>query len=151
MTAQDIQPYALDERARELLRACDLPTSDLDTSASLRLYGCTDGAHVLGLVGLELYGEVALLRSLAVDPAARGQGHARALVRAAEQAAAEAGVRHLYLLTTTAAPFFAALGYANAERTNARGAIAATPQFSGLCPASSSFMMKTLSNPRAYS
>ncbi len=58
------------------------------------------------LVGLEIYGRDALLRSLVVSANARTQGLGSALVLHAEQYAAAHEVRALYLLTTTAESFF---------------------------------------------
>ena len=97
-----------------------------------------------GLVGLELFGDVALLRSLVVVPAARSSGMGTALVRYAENYARSQGVRTLYLLTTTAEGFFARLGYSHAARDAAPPAIRSTREFAGLCPASSAFMSKQL-------
>jgi amino-acid N-acetyltransferase len=62
-----------------------------------------------------------------------------------EEHARDAGVRNLYLLTTTAEGFFAGLGYRKVSRDQAPPGIAGTEQFSSLCPSSSSFMVKTLS------
>lgn len=144
MSGVVIRPHVLDAPAYGLLRACDLPTEDLHQAAGLVLYAAVQDGRLFGLVGLESHGDAALLRSLAVDHAARGQGLARRLVEAAEQAAAAAGVSTLYLLTTSAAAFFAARGYLEVARAEAPASIAATRQFSGLCPASSSFMCKRL-------
>jgi len=141
-----LAPYVLDDRARALLEACALPTSDLDEAAQLQLFALTRGSQLLGLVGLELHGKAALLRSLAVAPEVRGRGHARVLVQAAEHAATAAGVASVYLLTTTAAPFFAGLAYVETARADAPPSIAATRQFAGLCPASSNFMSKRLAS-----
>ena len=52
--------------------------------------------------GLELFGDVALLRSLVVSSETRSSGMGTALVRHAESYALSQGVRTLYLLTTTA-------------------------------------------------
>src|SRR3990172_8261693 len=49
-----------------------------------------DGERVIGSAGLEVYGDVALLRSVAVDEGVRGQGLGRRLVTAAP-----ANARHL--------------------------------------------------------
>jgi protein-tyrosine-phosphatase len=56
-------------------------------------------------------------------------------------------VRTLYLLTTTAEPFFAKHGYARAAREAAPAAIRATREFSGICPSSSAFMSRDLARP----
>ena len=97
-----------------------------------------------GLVGLELFGDVALLRSLVVSPDTRSSGMGTALVRYAENYALSQGVRTLFLLTTTAEGFFARLGYLNATRDAAPPAIRSTREFAGICPASSAFMSKQL-------
>jgi amino-acid N-acetyltransferase len=107
-------------------------------------FGCGEQELPQGVVGLEIYGNDALLRSLAVDPAARGRGCAGALVAQAEQYAQQRGVRRIYLLTTSAADFFARLGYKRLERDEAPGAIRTTSEFAALCPASSVFMVKEL-------
>ncbi|MNR54976.1 acetyltransferase [compost metagenome] len=87
---------------------------------------------------------MALLRSLAVAPEARGSGLGQALVRFAEREAAARHIGRLYLLTNTAAPFFAKLGYQATARETAPPAIRRSAQFSGLCPASASFLSKRL-------
>ena len=141
-----IQTIENDEQARQLLAACNLPTDDLqDAANNLRLFGCQVDGHLLGLVGLEMHGADALLRSLAVADAARGQGLGDELLAYAERQAASHGVHAIYLLTTTAEGFFAQRGYCLAERATAPLAIAATRQFCGLCPATAAFMCKHLS------
>lgn len=139
-----IRPIAPSAHLIQLLAACNLPVADLSSSDSLKLFGaCVDGALV-GAVGLELYPPVALLRSLAVAPEHRGSGLGKALLGYAEKEAAAQGIASLYLLTTSASRFFSTFGYAVAERDDAPPAIAATAQFSGLCPATSAFMVKRL-------
>lgn len=127
-----------------LLRSVDLPVDDLDGLDPAHCLRCGDFEDPQGVVGLELYRPHGLLRSLAVQPSARGRGCGLALVRAAELHAAEHGVRTLHLLTETAEDFFAALGYRVAERKIAPEAIRETRQFSGLCPDSAAFMSKSL-------
>jgi amino-acid N-acetyltransferase len=50
----------------------------------------------------------------------------------------------MYLLTTTAETFFERRGYRRVDRIQAPPAIKLTPEFAGLCPASSAFMIKRL-------
>ena len=128
---------------RELVSASDLPVSDLENPA-IEFLAIGDSADIRGVVGLETYGPVGLLRSLAVRPEHRGAGHGNALVNAIESRAAARGVRTMYLLTTTAAPFFARLGYQPANRDSAPDAIRQTREFSQLCPSTAAFMMKPL-------
>jgi amino-acid N-acetyltransferase len=127
-----------------LLEAEGLPASDL-TEAHLQhfFFTATDGTPS-ALVGLEIYGRDALLRSLVVSAAARTQGLGSALVLHAEQYAAAHEVRALYLLTTTAESFFEHRGYRRIDRAEAPSAIQSTREFAGLCPASSAFMIKRL-------
>jgi amino-acid N-acetyltransferase len=127
-----------------LLEAEGLPASDL-TEAHLQhfCFTGTDGTPS-ALVGLEIYGQDALLRSLVVSAAARTQGLGSALVLHAEQYAAAHEVRALYLLTTTAESFFEHRGYRRIDRAEAPSAIQSTREFASLCPASSAFMIKRL-------
>lgn len=131
------------EAVKMLLMQADLPTDDLDERLE-HFFGAGSGGRLDGVVGLELFAGVALLRSLAVAPEARGRGLGRALVDAAEQHARVNGVRHLFLLTETAEGFFNSLGYGAAERSTAPEEILGTQEFSKLCPASASFMAKEL-------
>lgn len=145
----DIQSVAPDSadlfaEIKQLLSTCDLPTADISPSESLLFFASRSDTRLVGVIGLEVYGPVALLRSLAVDPAHRTHGLGKSLVDYAEAHAASLGVKSLYLLTTTAVAFFSKLGYSPASRAEAPSSIKATSQFSGLCPASSVFMCKRL-------
>ena len=139
-----IEPIDRLAEIKQLLAACELPTTDISPSKSLLFFGCHSDAKLVGIVGLEVYGTAALLRSLAVDPSQRKQGLGKSLVDFAEAHAASLGVESLYLLTTTADAFFSGLGYSPASRAEAPSSIKSTSQFSGLCPASSAFMCKHL-------
>jgi amino-acid N-acetyltransferase len=127
-----------------LLEAEGLPASDL-TEAHLEhfFFTGTDGAPS-ALVGLEIFGDAALLRSLVVSAAARTQGLGSALVLHAEEYAAAHRVRSLYLLTTSAEAYFKQRGYRRIERSEAPPSIQATREFSSLCPSISALMIKPL-------
>jgi amino-acid N-acetyltransferase len=128
-----------------LLAAAGLPVADVDDSVLAGFLVAHDEAgRVLGAVGLETRGPDGLLRSLVVDPAARGRRLGDDLVAAAEEQARRHGVRTLYLLTTTAADYFPRLGYAVGDRGAAPPAIAATGEFAALCPASAVMLVKAL-------
>jgi amino-acid N-acetyltransferase len=128
-----------------LLEAEGLPASDL-TEAHLEhfFFTGTDGAPS-ALVGLEIYGDAALLRSLVVSAAARTQGLGAALVQHAEEHAVRQRVHSLYLLTTTAEAYFERRGYRRVDRWEAPPSIQSTREFSSLCPSSSAFMITRLS------
>jgi amino-acid N-acetyltransferase len=127
-----------------LLEAEGLPASDLtETHLEHFFFTGSDGAPS-ALVGLEIYGEAALLRSLVVSAAARTQGLGSALVLHAEEYAAARQVRALYLLTTTAEAYFEHRGYRRIDRSEAPPSIQSTREFASLCPSSSAFMIKRL-------
>ncbi len=67
--------------------------------------------RLLGCVGLEVYGEAALLRSVITSPELRGQGYGDVLVRKAFDEAQNRGVKRLYLFTMDKAAFFARHGF----------------------------------------
>lgn len=144
MTAYSIKPMPPAPALVELLTACKLPVADICASGPAQYFGAFENEELIGAVGLEAYGDVALVRSLAVKPTLRGNGLGGMLLAYVEQHAAAHRIRELYLLTTTAASFFSTKGYAVAERGQAPEAIRATAQFSGLCPSVASFMCKRL-------
>lgn len=138
------ETLGFDQQIAALLVASGLSVSDLAGHPALELRGIRIDGVLAGVVGIEIHGRLGLLRSLAVTAAHRQAGLGASLVSEAESVAAERGVETLYLLTTTASSFFAGLGYEELARSEAPAAIAATAQFSSLCPASSTFMYKTL-------
>lgn len=130
--------------AIRLLESAGLPASDItDEGMSAFLY--VGSAHAPdALVGLEIYGADALLRSLVVAPTLRVRGVGTQLVAKAESFARARGVSTLYLLTTTAEKFFRDRGYVDVPRSAAPARIRSTEEFAGLCPASSAFLSKVL-------
>lgn len=127
-----------------LLESADLPTVDLTDEHMKQFFYCGPPAEPTALVGVELCGSDALLRSLVVRPGHRSQGLAAALVRHVEHFARENGAAAMYLLTTTAGDFFRRCGYVEADRRTAPAGIRATREFAGICPASSAFLFKRL-------
>jgi amino-acid N-acetyltransferase len=127
-----------------LLQSQGLPVSDITDEHIEHFFFVGSDGSPTGLVGLELYGTDALLRSLVVGKNARGQGLGSVLTDHAEQYAASKNVRSMYLLTTTAEAFFKRLGYERIDRSQAPLPIKQTPEFATLCPASSAFMLKSL-------
>lgn len=128
-----------------LLTASDLPHDGLaehfDTAVVAR-----DGAAVVGSAALELYGEAALLRSVAVVESLRGQGLGRELTAAALELARARGVRRVYLLTTTAEGYFPSFGFTSIARAEVEPAVQASVEFTSACPASATVMALTLAS-----
>lgn len=130
------------ERAGAWLAEAGLPSEDL-TPAHMQDFLVAIAAGVpVGMVGLQQFGAVGLLRSLVVDTRRRRAGLGRQLVAALEAQAAGSGVRELWLLTIDAQGYFATLGYALRERSDAPAAIRATPEFASLCPGDAFLMSK---------
>lgn len=127
-----------------LLESVALPTADLTDDHMRDFFYVGPASEPVGIVGVQLYGANALLRSLVVSAEHRTQGLGHRLVEHAEQHARERGAAAVYLLTTTAESFFRSLGYAQTPRDSAPTAIRSTPEFTGLCPASSTFLLKRL-------
>ena len=127
-----------------LLTEAGLPSSDLAEAHLENFFGCGSTSAPDGIVGVELYESVALLRSLAVNASCRGRGCGTALVARAERFAQSKGAKEIYLLTTTAERFFERLGYARVQRETAPMAIQRTQEFSTLCSSSSTLMVKRL-------
>ena len=114
------------------LLAANLPVDDIgDPGRSF--FRVEDDGRVLGYGGFELYGEDALLRSIVVPAANRGQGHGRAITDAMLREIDNAGGRRVYLLTTSATVFFEHLGFRRIVRDAAPPAILATRQASTIC------------------
>jgi N-acetylglutamate synthase-like GNAT family acetyltransferase len=128
-----------------LLRDEGLPCENLGTDRQCRFFSfrSADGAAI-GFSGLELFGTDALLRSVVVVKTFRGRGCGRIIITKTLKRARELGVRHVYLLTTTAMTFFRQLGFSNVKREDAPETIAKSEEFSVLCPTSAMLMKSTL-------
>jgi amino-acid N-acetyltransferase len=133
---------------KQLLSESGLPIEDITGQHLLHFFGCGSGPELEGVIGLELFSEVALLRSLAVASSRRGTGLGSRLVAHSERHARDQGVQSLYLLTTSAEKFFLRRGYTRIPRDEAPTAIKGTKEFSGICPVSSVFMVKHLTKGR---
>jgi amino-acid N-acetyltransferase len=98
--------------------------------------------RVVGVAGLERYGDGGLLRSVAVAPEWRGSGVGRALVDLVLEDAGDAGIRDVYLLTTSAEHYFPRLGFASIDREMVPAAVRVSAEFTGACPDSAVVMRR---------
>jgi N-acetylglutamate synthase-like GNAT family acetyltransferase len=125
-----------------LLAACGLPTEDVrEAPGTVHLVWREDGLLV-GTVGVDVAGELAWLRSLAVAPAQRGRGLGSALTAAAEQRAVASGARTLLLLTESADALARACGFAEVSRCALDPGANAFRQFSAGCCAGATCYLK---------
>ena len=129
----------------DLLGRAELPTEDL-TDETMRnfMVAKNEKNAVIGVAGVEIFAQNGLFRSLAVDSNCRGKGLGTFLTRQIESLAWHRGIRTLYLLTLTAADFFAKIGYEMIQRDQVPESIQNTPEFKGLCPVSAVCLFKVL-------
>jgi amino-acid N-acetyltransferase len=127
----------------ELLRGHQLPLDGLRDHLATTIVARQD-ARILGTAALEVYSEGALLRSVAVAPAAQGRGLGRELTGKALRLAGEAGVPAVFLLTTTAEGFFSKFGFEPIERSEVPASVQASVEFRSACPSTAIVMRKRL-------
>ncbi|WP_276347925.1 arsenic resistance N-acetyltransferase ArsN2 [Daejeonella sp. JGW-45] len=128
-----------------LLASQKLPVEDLPEMLNSFLIARTND-QLAGVVGLETYGDFALLRSLVVHPEFRGQGIADQLIRNIESHASSKGLKEIYLLTETAPEYFDRRAYLRITRNEVPEEVQQSSEFSHVCPQSATVMKKTL-NP----
>lgn len=127
----------------QLLAQNDLPLDGVRDALSTFVVAEAEGALV-GVAGLEICCDDALLRSVAVNPEWRSRGVGRALVTRAISDAEARGIRALYLLTTTAEGYFPSFGFRKIDRAAVPAAVRATKEFTVACPASALVMERSL-------
>lgn len=126
-----------------LLTDCGLPAQGIELLAGNCIVGKT-GTTLVGTISLEPFRSVALMRSLAVAIDYRGCSLGRRLVGRIIDHARSMGVEQLYLLTTDAEQYFAALGFRRVERNEVPSSIQSTSQFVSICPQSAVAMTRNL-------
>jgi UDP-N-acetylmuramate: L-alanyl-gamma-D-glutamyl-meso-diaminopimelate ligase len=107
--------------------------------------GADDAAPLVGCVAIEMVGDVALLRMLAVAPERRGEGLGYVLVEGATDRARSQGVRHLYLVTDGAQGYFGEkLGFQAIDRKEIVAPIQATAEYALARSKNATWMRKEL-------
>jgi N-acetylglutamate synthase-like GNAT family acetyltransferase len=131
-----------DATLMQTVLSAGLPAGDL-ASPGLRFFRFSDpGGQVIGFIGWEPLGAVALLRSLVVLPQCRGQGWGRAMTAWALEQLTAVKVAHVYLVTIDRQSFAERLGFSRIDRTEAPPAIQLSRQLLSLCPATAALMHK---------
>jgi amino-acid N-acetyltransferase len=137
------RPEELDA-AIALVGAAGLPTAGMADAFPGAYAVVRDGSEIVAVAGLEVHGDVGLLRSVAVDPAQRTAGLGRLLVEDRLRVAGEQKLRAVYLLTTTAADYFRRFGFSDVLRGNAPAELQGSSEFASVCPASAACLAKQL-------
>lgn len=124
-----------------LLTASSLPLDGVREALGTFVVAEAKG-DIVGVAGLEICCDNALLRSVAVQPEWRSHGLGRALVTRVISDAEARGLRALYLLTTTAERYFPSFGFRAISRDEVPEDLRKTAEFRGACPASATVMCR---------
>ena len=128
-----------------LLTAEKLPSADLPLD--LRNFRVAiENDKVIGIAGIEIYGNYGLVRSLVTEPAYRGRGIAGKLLTEIEHTATVKNLKAVYLLTETAPEYFRARGYIQIMRAEVPAEVQQSSEFSFVCPQSAVVMSKMLTD-----
>ena len=128
---------------RALLERLQLPIAGVDEHLPTMLVARED-EQIVGIAGLELYADGALLRSVAVEPRRQGKQLGHQLTDAALHLATTGGANTVFLLTTTAERFFPQFGFEQIDREQVPPSVRASVEFRSACPASAIVMRKQL-------
>jgi amino-acid N-acetyltransferase len=126
--------------ARALLAAAGLPVAGVDQHFDRFWAIDTTDGRLAGIAGAEQYGTTWLVRSLVVDPPHRSRGVGSTLLAAVLDEARRQAAESVYLLTTDAQHFFAAVGFREVPRAAAPGALQASEELRGACPDTATLM-----------
>ena len=129
-------------QAIELLQKHKLPVIDIDEDKLL--YLLLDGERIIGTVGLEIFEDCALLRSVSIIKEDQGKGYGKFMNEEIEKYAKESGINCMYLLTTSAKNFFDKQGYCVINREDSPASVKQTAEFTSLCPSSAVVMKKRI-------
>jgi phosphinothricin acetyltransferase len=125
----------------DLVGAVSLPPEGI-ADALEYFWVARQGPRLVGTVGLEVYEDLALLRSLAVAPPQQRRGLGRALTDTALSYLTTRQFRAVYLLTTTAAAFFTRYGFRTVPRPEVPASVQQSLEFQSACPATATCMAR---------
>ncbi|MGZ6059313.1 MAG: arsenic resistance N-acetyltransferase ArsN2 [Myxococcaceae bacterium] len=136
-----LRPARPDDREgiEQLLIARGLPTAGAPAHLGAFVVA-EEGSALVGCAGIERYGEVGLLRSVAVSEESAGRGLGTELVARSLELAGQLGLRALFLLTTTAADYFPRFGFQPIPRGALPTSLAQSEELRGACPATATAM-----------
>jgi amino-acid N-acetyltransferase len=126
-----------------LLEQFKLPVEDVQSQLENFILLKTQD-QVIGCAGLEIYSNVALIRSVVIHSDWQGKGLGKRLVEYMINRAHEEGVEQVYLLTETAVNYFEKIGFSSVTREEVDERIKKTREFSVLCPDSAVTMIRHL-------
>jgi len=131
------------EEIIHLLSSNALPISDLDEK-NIELYVGLSNGKIVATVGMESYGDCALLRSLSIKEEYKNKRIGETLLQFINDTCQRRAIQSLYLLTTTADHYFKRFGFDVIDRSHTPSVIQSTREFCGICPSSAIIMRKNL-------
>lgn len=131
------------EDVKLLLREYKLPYEDIDEHFTHFILAKKE-EKIVGAIGLEIYGNIGLLRSFVVDKVLRNKKIGDTLILSLFNYSFEQGIKTLYLLTTTAEKYFLKYKFQVENKDNLAKLIKQTKEFSCICPCSAVAMRKDL-------
>ena len=127
-----------------LLQNENLPSEDLSPTLS-QFFVIEVDEKIVGVAGIEIYDDLGLLRSIAVDKNYRNRFLATMLIDEVLLDAAEKEITALYLITTSAEHYFSKKGFVVVDRDGIPAPIKSSSEFSTMCPSTAAVMIKVLS------
>ena len=131
------------EAIRRLLVAALLPSGDVDGPNQRFIVARQDG-RVVGCAGLDSFGADGQLRSMAVHWTSRNAGLGTRLHGRLLYEALQVGVRNLYVVTTTAADFFAAQGYRKVQPADVPPGVVNSEEYATFVPGGGVVMARSV-------
>jgi amino-acid N-acetyltransferase len=143
-----IQDQIALEKLQKFLQSNKLPNQDISGHHTIKgrifLGYYDDGGELIGSGGLEMYGDSALLRSVAVKESVRSQQLGKKIVDDLVTQARNSKIKSIFLLTETAKDFFTRKGFAVVSREEVPSQVRASSEFTHVCPASAVCMFYKL-------
>lgn len=128
---------------RDILKRNYLVFRDIKNK-DVELFLVYEDSVFVGIIGLEKFDNIGLLRSLVVLEEYRSKGYGKKICNSLIEHAKSQGIKQLYLLTTTARKFFEKIGFKIVKRKDVPIRIKNTDEFSTLCPESAICMQLDL-------
>lgn len=127
----------------QLLEESSLTTAGVEQHFD-NFFVAEDAGGVIGAIGVEIYGDVGLLRSAVVRKGLQRQGIGRQLYDTLVISAKSKKMKKMILLTTTAAEYFSQKGFRKIEKATVQGPVTSSAEFTGACPSTATCMEKEL-------
>ena len=128
----------------DLLQLLQLPTEGVEKQFKNFLVALTPSLKLIGVAGIEEYGQFGLLRSIGIHPSFQGTMVGSTLVQKIEELAKSKKIKELYLLTETAEGFFAKHSYTTVDRMIVPQEIQQSYEYSISCKQTAVVMFKAL-------